>query len=379
MGWTSPEAREAFQWLVRFEQERRRRDRETVTEELQTVPASEKTLERLGALSPEDAGTVLRKHPGYALHRKIESVRTMLELYRRALSDLTTAIEELPELGRPDERAVREQREHEVSVRVNKELFAALGAAKTLVDYSRRIKDLVDAKTFDSKRGEAFDPGEHAMITDLRNVVLHQVHSRANWQKRWRAGAKSTHFIIKREDLLADGELNAAARKYLDQLGPTCDVTELLRGYSERMEQFYAWLLSEVEEHLPIEVKGYRVCRKAVKQQHGKLSYETIVGLWTQAGADPYEHLTKHLTTEQMKEADALPHRSPQQVDYIIACLVKDGICDDHLRTVIYKFFKVDSPERPPTSLTPSLKSEPPVSSPDVHSNLALDTGQLEQ
>jgi hypothetical protein len=156
-----------------------------------------------------------------------------------------------------------------------------------------------------------------------------------------------------REDLLADGELNAAAQKYLDQLGPTCDVTELLRGYSEKMEQFYARLLSEVEEHLPIEVKDYRACRKVVKDQHGKLSYEVMIGLWTQAGADPYEHLPKHLTTEQMKEAEALPHRSSQQIDYIIACFDKDGICDDHLRSVIYNFFTVDSPEK--TSTAPPL------------------------
>jgi hypothetical protein len=176
MGWTSPEAKEIFQWLVRSEQERRRSDRETVIEGLQIVPVSETTVERLSALSPEDAETVLKRHPGYALHRKIESVRTMLELYRRAFSDLSAAIEGFPELGRPDERAMREQREYEVSIRVNKELFAALAALKTLIDYSRRIKDLVDAKAFDARRNEAFDPGEHALITDLRNIMLHQVH-----------------------------------------------------------------------------------------------------------------------------------------------------------------------------------------------------------
>ena len=51
-----------------------------------------------------------------------------------------------------------------------------------------------------------------------------------------------------------------------------------------------------------------------------------------------------------MKEAEALPHRSSQQVDYIIACLDKDGICEDYLRSVVYNFFKVDSPEE---TLTP--------------------------
>ena len=351
MGWTSPEAKEIFQWFVRSEQERRRIDRETVIEALQNVPVSDTTAKRLSGLSPEDAETALKRHPGYASHRKIESVRTMLELYRRAISDLTAAIEDFPELGRPDERAMRERLEHEVSIRVNKELFAALAASKTLIDYSRRIKDLVDAKAFEARLNEAFDPGEHALITSLRNVMLHQVHSRANWQKRWKGEEKSTHFILKREDLLADGELSATARKYLDQLGATCDVTALLHGYAGKMEQFYAWLLSEVEEHLPTEVIDYRACCRRVKRHQGKLSYEVMVGLWTQAGADAYEHLSKHLTTEQMKSADALPHQSPEQVDFIIACLDKDGVCDDRLREVIYKFFKVGLMKARPTSL----------------------------
>ena len=118
MGWTSPEAKTIFRWFVRSEQERRRIDRETVIEALQNVPVSDTTAERLSGLSPEDAETALKRHPGYALHRKIESVRSMLELYRRAISDVTAAIEDFPELGRPDERAMRERLEHEVSIRV---------------------------------------------------------------------------------------------------------------------------------------------------------------------------------------------------------------------------------------------------------------------
>jgi hypothetical protein len=343
MGWTSPEARELFQWFAKHEAERRNRDREKVIEALQEVPVSQETLKALEALSPEDADRALHKHPGYIGHRKIESVRTMLELFRRALTDLGQAIAEFPDLGGPDKRIVREQLEQAVSVRVNKELFAAVGAAKTLVDYSRRVKELVDTGLFELRLKLAYDPGEHALIMGLRNVLLHEVHLRANWQMRWHAGTKTKHFVIQREDLLADGELNGVARKYLDRLGTTCDVTVLLQGYCEKVDQFYMWLLAEVEAHLPLEVEDYMACRKAVKRQHGRLSYEVMIGLWKQAGADPYQHLPKHLTTEQLEQLKTLPHRSPQQVDYIIACMDKDGICDDHLRTIVHKFFNVNS------------------------------------
>jgi hypothetical protein len=341
MGWTSPEAREMFEWFVKHEAERRSRDRQKVSEALQTVPASQETLDALGALSPEDAGRALRTHPGYLGERKVESVRTMLELFRRALADLAAALADFPELDGPDARTVREGLEKDISIRVNKELFAALGVAKTLVDYSRRIKDLVDANLYDSKLKETFHAGEQALIFGLRNSVHHSVHSKANWQKRWSAGIKTTHFVIQREELLAEGDLNSAAREHLDRLGTTCGVTELLRGYAQKVDLFYGWLLSEVESHLPLEIRDYRACRKAVKRQHGRLGYEFMIGLWTQASADPYQHLSKLLTSEQMKEMETLPHRSPEQVDYVIACLDKDGLCDDHLRAVVYKFFNV--------------------------------------
>jgi hypothetical protein len=62
----------------------------------------------------------------------------------------------------------------------------------------------------------------------------------------------------------------------------------LLQGYSERIDQFYTWLLAEAETHLPLEVEDYRACRDATGRRHGRFSYEVMIGLWTQAGADPY-------------------------------------------------------------------------------------------
>jgi hypothetical protein len=272
----------------------------------------------------------------------------MLELFRCALTDLAAAITDFPELGGPDTRTLREEFEKDISIRLNKELFAALGAAKTLMDYSRRIKELVDENLYDSKLKGTFGSGEQALVFGLRNSVHHAVHFEANWQKRWSAGTKSTHFVIQCEELLAEGDLNSAARNHLDRLGTTCDVTELLRSYAEKVNLFYGWFLAEVESHLPLKIRDYRACRKAVKRQHFRSSYDLMIGLWSQAGADPYQHLSKHLTSEQMHEMKALPHRSEEQVDYIIACLDKDGFCDDHLLTVVYKFFNVSASDQKP-------------------------------
>ncbi len=341
MGWTSPEARELFQQFLKYDAERRNRELLRVTEALKVVPTTQEARDGLCALGPEDAERALRQHPGYALHRKIESVQTMLELFRRALADLSSAIASFPELGTPDGRAARELIEHDLSVLVNKELFAALGAAKTLVDYSRRIKDLVPDDQFQSKKNEAFSPNEHALIVALRNSVLHKVHSEANWQKVYRGGPPTTHFMIDREELLADGDLSEAARKHLDSLGSKIDVTDLLSAYSKKVEGFYNWLLPEVEVHLPVAVKDYRACGQAVKTHHGRLSYEFLIRTWIGGGVDPYQHLPKHLTSEQLETMEELPHRSTEQVDYIISCVDRHRVCDESLRKTVYEFFKV--------------------------------------
>jgi hypothetical protein len=340
MGWTSPEARELFQQFVKYDAERRHRECVRVSEALKRVPTTQEARDELCALGPEDAERALRQHPGYSLQRKIESVQTMLELFRRAWADLSRAIASFPELGTPNGRLARELLENRVSVLVNKELFAALGAAKTLVDYSRRIKSLVPADQFESKKKEAFSPKEHALIVDLRNSVSHKVHSEANWQKVYRGGQPTTHFVIDREDLLAEGELSQAAREHLIQLGPKIDVTELLSAYSQKVEGFYAWLLPEVEAHLPMPVHDYRACRQAVKSHHGRLSYEFLIRTWMNAGVDPYQHLPKHLPPKQLKAMEELPHRSEEQVDFIISCVDRHGVCNESLRKTVYEFFK---------------------------------------
>jgi hypothetical protein len=108
MGWTSPEARELFQQLLKYDAERRLRECQRVSEALKVVPATQQARGELCALGPEDAERAFRQHPGYSLNRKIESVQTMLELFRRTLADLSRASASFPELGSQDGQLARE-------------------------------------------------------------------------------------------------------------------------------------------------------------------------------------------------------------------------------------------------------------------------------
>lgn len=162
---------------------------------------------------------------------------------------------------------------------MNKELLAAVSASLALVDYSRRVKNYLDSDSFTLKRSEIFDEDEHALVKDLRNLLVHQVHTEVNWQTVYSPEGRSTHFKIDVEDLLADGELSPAGKRYLSIQKGTLDVNELLSRYAARVDHFYAWLLLELNSGLPPSVQDYRHCRATVKRHHARLSYRLLLGL----------------------------------------------------------------------------------------------------
>jgi hypothetical protein len=176
MGWTSPEARELFDLVAKHQAEQRSQQLAQVTAKLQRVPASEQVLEELSALSPQDAQRAVRTHPGYEMHRNLESIETLLRVFHRALADLDLAVNALPAPGPVEMRQERESLEAEISVTVDKEILAAVSASQALVDYSRGAGNCSREKLFDQKRSEIFDDDEHALVKGLRNLLSHVRH-----------------------------------------------------------------------------------------------------------------------------------------------------------------------------------------------------------
>jgi hypothetical protein len=341
MGWISPEARELFNLFAEQQAEQRRQELSLVTSSLQTLPASAETLERLCALSPHDAQRALRDHPGYKTQRNLESIETMLEVFHRALADLDIAVSAFPPLGPPDGRSERESLETEVSVRVNKEILAAISASQALVDYSRRAREFLPSNLYDQKLHEIFDDDEHALVKGLRNLLSHLRHTKADWETTYSQEGRATRFKIKTEVLLAEAELSSGARRSLATHGQSLDISNLLSEYAKRVDSFYGWLLPELEHHLPQAVVEFRRCEEAVELHHTRQSFKLLLGLWRQANVDPYVHLPMHLTGDQLVKALELPQRSKAQVDYIIFCVDRNGVCDEELRQLVYGFFQI--------------------------------------
>jgi hypothetical protein len=347
MGWTSPEARELFGLFAKHHAEQRTQKLAQVTASLQIMPASEQVLEDLCALSPQDAQRALRAHPGYEMHRSLESIETMLPVFHRAVADLNTAVNAFPAPGPIEMRRERESLEAEISVIVNKEILAAVGASQALVDYSRGVRKLLPVERFDQKRSEIFDDDEHALVKGLRNLLSHVRHTTADWQTTYSREGRVTRFKIDTEILLTEAELNTATRRFLATHGQILDISGLLSSYAERVDRFYGWLLPELEQHMPEAIVEFRGCEGAVKLDHARQSYKVLLDIWRQAKVDPYEHLPKYLTADEVSRALELPQRSEAQVDYIISCVDRNGICDAELRLLVHQFFGVAEQKMP--------------------------------
>jgi hypothetical protein len=56
---------------------------------------------------------------------------------------------------------------------------------------------------------------------------------------------------------------------------------------------------------------------------------------------DPYLYLDRYLTDYELQEVLSLPHQSKGQVDKIIAFVDEYNVCEDELRSLVYRLFNV--------------------------------------
>jgi hypothetical protein len=79
--------------------------------------------------------------------------------------------------------------------------------------------------------------------------------------------------------------------------------------------------MPEIEARLPAEAQHYRRCiRRCIRARRASSArswYRILFAQVVKPETDLYGHLQKYLTLEELKEIDALPHRSKQQIDRI--------------------------------------------------------------
>jgi hypothetical protein len=310
-----------------------------------TIPVPDELREAVASLFVTEAMEVLRAHPGFDLEYKLRSLRTTLQLFDQAYLDLMEALAAFDTFSRRPEfnyRSHRDEHSH-IERRVRKEIFAFSELAHSLQDHSRRVKSQWENPAIDLRIPECFGTdGLHDFVCGLRSALHHMLMVDADWEIRDSGAAATSHYMFRKDELLAANPgWNAGARRYFERCGEVIDVGVLAQAYHPRVHSFYDTLLREAELGPPPDVADYRHCWNAHWQQSARMTWSFLLAEYLKRNIDPYGYLERYLTPVELEAARRLPHRSREQVDFIIQAVDEFSACDGNLRATIYRLFGV--------------------------------------
>jgi hypothetical protein len=287
----------------------------------------------------------MTEHPGYEPDMRLKSLWLMLEVFRRTHTDLNLELNRFHQFTETKEwwARSREKQLEALQISVRKELMGFSTATAALVYHSRAVKACLEVPDFDAKLKDIFQEGEHRFITGLRNVISHSHYPRVSWLIDYLGDdGRLTDFFLFPSDLLRFADLHRAARTYVEAAGERIHVRKVTDSYASRVNKFYAWLQPRTESMLPESVRDYRRCARAHNATNTRQGWKIALQQYlAKQILDPYEYLDRYLLPAQLEHALSLPHRSKEQVDYIISAVDEYEACDDELRTMVHKLFGV--------------------------------------
>ena len=311
---------------------------------IQTVPVPQDVFNKLIWTAGEDAQEIMGHHSGYDLHNKIESLKSALETYHRCYADLIAALDEF-DIASKDSTLFRrpraaELKEHETKCR--KEVFSLSMAAHALVCLVRRANKNINITDYKKMIKQCFDSKQHEFIMELRNNLNHVKFLESGWSIKYAIGQeRSSHFEFITTKLLRDGDFNKHASEYIEKQDEIIDIGSLFKSYHNYFNAFFFWSMVFLNKIFPLAVLDYQRCIKGMRANSIKCWYRILFHQIIKPGTDLYSHLHNYLTREELKEVNALPHRSKEQVDRIIELVDEYDACNDELRDMVYKAFSV--------------------------------------
>lgn len=323
------------------------------------VPLPQDLLEAIITLSPRHFDDIMRNHPGAKVSDLRDSYRVSLSIFRCCFQDLEECVLEFNNLA-SDKTFNLFAKENEAKLKLRetkfqKETFSFTNAAASLVDHSRRLQKHILLDGFALNLSKYFgSDGLHDFVIGLR-ILLHHLHVfRSNWQVEddFKSNTTKSTFLVRRFDLnnaidqfegRFSGRQGELLRGYLEKLPEEIDIKGVFHEYLTRAERFHAWLTQELATADISNLRDYDRCVRERKFHGMRVSWSALIGNWVhnwEKPPDPYLHLDKYLSEDQIEMIYKLPKYSREQVDLIIKYADEVGAVDNNLRKIIYKFFE---------------------------------------
>jgi len=333
--------------LLAGEEDRKNQRKEAIRAALGagTIPVPDDIRNAVVGLFITDAMEVLRSHPGFDLEDKFRSIRTALQLFDQSFSDLMGVLDAFDAFSRRPEFSYRSHRDEVAAIerRIRKETFAFSELAHSLQDHCRRVRRGWEPSETANELSRCFrDDGLHDFICGLRSALHHLLMVEANWQIRDVGPAATSHFVFSRSELMAaKPDWNTGARRYLESCAEEIDIRVVAQAYYPRVHAFYDWLLDEAQTAPPPEVADYRRCWNAHQAHNLRMAWRFLLKECLKREIDPYAYLERYLTPAELDAALQLPRYSQEQADFIIQVVDELAACDDELRMLVYRLFRV--------------------------------------
>jgi len=336
-------------------QKRREVERIQALVEASTVPLPDDVVRALSMLNPADVRDVIRNHAGFKNWERLGSYRVALSVFRQCIDDLFSAISVFDTRSK-DGSIFDARRNGElagIKRVVQKELFSCANAAHSLVDHStRRLQKSIEIPKYSEKLQMCFgNDGLHEFIISLRTLLhhLHMVEPGWNVQHNFEGGQQKGSFKLNRDELLkaiererkAFGKNLEKTLEFIQKSPASIDLENVFQDYRTRADTFYSWFDSELEAFPMEAVRDYERCLLESKKQGARVYWNMMIGNWVQweKPPNPYDHLHKYLTEDQLSAILGLEKGSMEQIDAIIRVVDTDNACDAELRERIHKYF----------------------------------------
>lgn len=233
-----------------------------------------------------------------------------------------------------------------VAWKTTHEVFNYVFSAFALVQaYRRFLKlDVPDKEGYNRVFQIAFDDAElMAFVQKLRNCYGHQMLIRVCPVGTISYGEQTEvkSALIFDKDLLISlpDAWNLEAKRFLERK-EELNVLEIVSQYHRMASALFCSYGSATKAS---HTSGFREivrCKQAITSASRVMSLGMLLQGAKQRGTDPYAHMKKHFTKEELERVFCFPSHSREQVDYIIKLRDPLGFCDESLRDRLYDVFE---------------------------------------
>ncbi|SDY90708.1 hypothetical protein [Citreimonas salinaria] len=234
----------------------------------------------------------------------------------------------------------------EIAWKATHESFKYVFAASALVQAYRRFLNFgeVDKEGYDRVFSRAFPDTElMAFVQKLRNCYGHQMLLEVSPVGTVSYGDDikvESGLTFDRVKLLALKDAwNADAKRFIER-SDKLNVLEIVGKYHRMASELFEGYGSATGVIHTVGFREIARCKQAITSAGKIISLGIILQSAKQRAVDPYAHLAKHFTKNELEKIRCLPSHSREQVDYMVALRDPLGLCDDKLRAELYELFE---------------------------------------